>query len=61
MSRKSRITISGNLFLLAAAATALFADHAAAGNQSIQGPLTTGPCLATFSKPPVTIFGLGRI
>jgi len=60
MSRKSRITISGNLFLLAAA-TALFAEHAAAGNQSIQGPLTTGPCLATFSKPPVTIFGLGRI
>jgi len=34
MSRKSRITISGNLFLLAAAATALFAEHAAAGNQS---------------------------
>ena len=57
MSRKSRITISGN----SAAATALFAEHAAAGNQSIQGPLTTGPCLATFSKPPVTIFGLGRI
>jgi hypothetical protein len=59
MSRKSRITISGSLSLLAATATALFAEHAVAGNQSIQGPLTTGPCLATFSKPPVTIFGSG--
>jgi len=44
---------------LIAAATTLFAGHAAAGNQTTQGPLTIGPCSSTYSRPPVSIFGSG--
>jgi uncharacterized Zn-binding protein involved in type VI secretion len=59
MSRKSPIMISRSFFLLIAAATALFAGHAAAGNKPTQ-PLTPAACLAAGIKPPVGFFGEGN-
>src|SRR5262249_52215504 len=56
---KSHTVLSRSLSLLVAAATALFAGHAAAGNQPPTQPLTPAACVAAGIKPPVGFFAWG--